>query len=83
MNFSQLFFKILNMSDCCKSGFKWDGQPTGTETKLGEVDAYVTGDSKSAAVLIIADIFGWTLTNVRVLADHFAKEANVTVYLPD
>jgi dienelactone hydrolase len=71
------------MSDCCKSGFKWDGKPTGTETKLGDVDAYVTGDSKSAAVLIIADIFGWTLTNVRVLADHFAKEANVTVYLPD
>ena len=71
------------MSDCCKSGFKWDAQPTGTETKLGELNAYVAGNSKSAAVLIVADIFGWTLPNIRVIADHFAKEANVTVYVPD
>ncbi|KAG9866686.1 alpha/beta-hydrolase, partial [Aureobasidium melanogenum] len=71
------------MSSCCKEGFKWNGQPVGKETTLGKNPAYVTGDNKDAAVLIIADVFGWTLPNVRLLADHYAKEANVTVYVPD
>jgi hypothetical protein len=71
------------MSECCKSGFQWDAQPTGTETKLGDFDTYVAGNSKNAAILLVADLFGWTLKNLRVLADHFAKEANATVYLPD
>ncbi|KAH5457564.1 hypothetical protein HBI30_064600 [Parastagonospora nodorum] len=69
--------------DNCKTGFAWDGKSVGKETTLGQNKAYVTGDNKDAAVLIIADIFGWTLPNVRILADHYAKEANVTVYIPD
>lgn len=71
------------MSDCCKSGFRWEGKPTGTETKLADRDAYVVGTNKDAAVLIIHDIFGWTLNNTRLLADHYASEAGVTVYVPD
>jgi hypothetical protein len=69
--------------DNCKTGFAWDGKSVGKETTLGQNKAYVTGDNKDAAVLIIADVFGWTLPNVRILADHYAKEANVTVYIPD
>ncbi|KAH7084842.1 Alpha/Beta hydrolase protein [Paraphoma chrysanthemicola] len=69
--------------DACKSGFAWNGQPTGKETKLGKLDAYVAGDNKDAAIVIVADVFGWTLKNVRILADHYAKEANATVYVPD
>ncbi|MCJ1307918.1 hypothetical protein MMC25_001566 [Agyrium rufum] len=69
--------------ECCKSGFKWDGQPIGTEGKLGENNAYITGTNKHLAVMIVHDIFGWTLPNTRLLADHFAKEANCTAYLPD
>jgi hypothetical protein len=34
-------------------------------------------------VLIVSDVFGWTLPNTRLLADHFAREANLTAYLPD
>jgi len=67
----------------CKTGFSWNGTPTGKETTLGKNKAYVTGTSKSAAILIVHDIFGWTFTNLRLLADQFAKEANATVYLPD
>jgi dienelactone hydrolase len=67
----------------CKTGFSWNGTPVGKETTLGDNKAYVTGSSKSAAILIVHDIFGWTFTNARLLADHFAKEANATVYLPD
>ena len=33
--------------------------------------------------MIIHDIFGWTLPNSRLLADHYAKEVDATVYLPD
>ncbi|CAD0113208.1 unnamed protein product [Aureobasidium uvarum] len=68
------------MSNCCKEGFKWNGEPVGKETTLGNNPAYVTGDNKDAAVLIICDVFGWKLPNVRLIADHYAKEANVTVY---
>lgn len=71
------------MSECCKSGFKWEAKPTGKEVKLAGLDAYVAGDNKDAAILIVHDVFGWTLPNVRVLADHYAKEANATVYIPD
>jgi len=69
--------------DCCKRGFEWEGKPVGTEGTLAGNKAYITGTNKHAAVLMIHDIYGWTFTNLRLLADHFAKEANVTVYLPD
>jgi dienelactone hydrolase len=67
----------------CKTGFSWNGTPTGQESTLGKNKAYIAGTSKSAAILMIHDIFGWTLTNLRLLADHFAKEADATVYLVD
>ena len=69
--------------ECCKSGFRWDGNPTGGVTTVANHKAYVTGTNKKAAVLIVHDIFGWTLTNARLLADHYAEEADVTVYIPD
>ena len=31
----------------------------------------------------VHDVYGWTFTNTRVLADHYAKEADATVFLPD
>ena len=40
------------MSQCCVSGFKWDGQPEGKVTKLGKNDVYVTGTNKEVAILI-------------------------------
>jgi dienelactone hydrolase len=67
----------------CKKGFKWDGASVGKETTLNNASAYVTGDSKEAAILIVTDIFGWKLPNIRIIADHYAKEANATVYVPD
>ncbi|KAF2237005.1 dienelactone hydrolase family protein [Viridothelium virens] len=71
------------MSECCKTGFQWGGTPVGTESTLGQLKTYVTGSNKDAAVLLVHDVFGWTFTNLRLLADHYAKEANVTAYLPD
>lgn len=67
----------------CISGTVWKGQPHGTETKLGNNHCYVVGTNEEAAVLIIHDLLGWKWENVRLLADTYAKEADVTVYLPD
>ncbi|KAI0106382.1 dienelactone hydrolase [Nemania sp. FL0031] len=73
----------MSFSSCCLKTFEWDGTPTGKEVKLAGIDAYVTGDNKDAAVLFIHDVFGWKYPNNRLLADHYAREANVTVYVPD
>lgn len=73
----------MSVSDCCVRGFAWDGTPTGQVTKLGNHNAYVAGTNSDVAVMIVHDLFGWTFPNVRILADHYAKEANVTVYVPD
>lgn len=71
------------MQDCCRKGFRWNGTPTGKVTKLGEHDAYVTGDNKERAILVCHDAFGWAFNNTRLLADHYAQEVGATVYLPD
>lgn len=71
------------MSSCCLTGFQWDGTPVGKDGKLANNDTYVTGTNKDVAILIIHDVFGWTFKNTRLVADHFAKEVDATVYLPD
>lgn len=71
------------MSECCKSGFKWNGTTEGKEIKFGNNNTYVVGDNKDVAILMVHDVFGWTLPNARLLADQYAKDANATVYLPD
>ncbi|KAF2649866.1 dienelactone hydrolase family protein [Lophiostoma macrostomum CBS 122681] len=73
----------MSVCEDCKKGFNWNGETVGTETTIGESQTYVTGTSKSAAILLVHDIFGWTFPNLRILADHFAKECNATVYIPN
>lgn len=34
-------------------------------------------------IVIIPDVFGWILPNVRLLADGFARKTGLTVYVPD
>lgn len=53
--------------------------------KLANNDVYIAGDSNASdiAVLFIADMFGWTFNNNRLLADHIAREVGATVYVPD
>lgn len=71
------------MSDCCLRGFRWEAQPCGTESTIANIKTYITGNNSSAAVVLIADLFGWTFPNIRLLADHYADEADATVYVPD
>ncbi|EAA32437.1 alpha/beta-hydrolase [Neurospora crassa] len=76
------------ISRCCLTGFRWSGTPTGTALPAGSIPGttnavYKTGTNPRVAILIIHDIFGWTFPNVRLLADHYAAEANATVFVPD
>ncbi|KAH9901807.1 dienelactone hydrolase family protein [Xylariomycetidae sp. FL2044] len=73
----------MALQTCCLKSFQWDGEPTGRVGKLAANDAYITGDNPDAAVLLVHDALGWTFPNARLLADHYAREAGVTVYLPD
>ncbi|KAL5343262.1 Alpha/Beta hydrolase protein [Aspergillus crustosus] len=73
----------MSFSKCCFEGFQWEGTPTGRTDKLANNDVYIAGDDKDVALLFIADLFGWTFPNVRLLADHFARELGATVYVPD
>jgi dienelactone hydrolase len=71
------------ISDCCLKSFAWNGTPVGRADKLGSHDVYITGDNLTNAILFVHDALGWTFPNNRLLADHYAKETNATVYLPD
>jgi hypothetical protein len=75
----------MSFSECCVRGFKWDGVTEGKVIGFPTTSnqAYVVGSNKERAVLLVADLFGWEFTNNRLLADHFAREADATVYLPD
>lgn len=73
----------MAVHDCCLKGFKWDGTPEGKESTLAENKAYVTGSNSDVAIMVVADLFGWTFLNTRLLSDHYASEADATVYLPD
>ncbi|KZF24801.1 dienelactone hydrolase family protein-like protein [Xylona heveae TC161] len=75
----------VGMSSCCLSGKIHEGVPTGHEETVAGLKTYVaeTADkSRAKSVVILTDVFGWQLKNVRLLADNYAK-AGFHVYIPD
>ncbi|KAI9159085.1 Hydrolase tropI [Paramyrothecium foliicola] len=44
---------------------------------------HLDGSNLNVAVVLIPDLFGWAFTNSRLLADHFAREIDATVFVPD
>ncbi|KAM0747809.1 alpha/beta-hydrolase [Meredithblackwellia eburnea MCA 4105] len=72
------------VSECCVQGYFHSGVAVGKETVVAGLPAYVSGPEESKkAVLIISDVYGYKLNNIRVLADHYASDANVRVFVPD
>lgn len=71
----------------CASGVLHEGTPAGREETIHGLKTYVTdppsGVVAKGIVVIIPDLFGWTLNNSRVLADRYAERGGYTVYLPD
>ncbi|KAF2798297.1 dienelactone hydrolase family protein, partial [Melanomma pulvis-pyrius CBS 109.77] len=74
-------------SQCCASGEIHQGTPSGKVTKIHGLDCYVAepleGVSPKGVIVILPDVFGWTLPNSRILADNYAKKGEWLVYLPE
>ncbi|CAD0088925.1 unnamed protein product [Aureobasidium vineae] len=72
---------------CCASGSLHTGTPTGAISKLHDLDVYIASPPSNrppkGIVVILPDIFGWTLPNTRILADSFAAKGDFLVMLPD
>ncbi|KAH7486290.1 hypothetical protein H9L39_06062 [Fusarium oxysporum f. sp. albedinis] len=71
------------MADCCVQGFRWDATPKGRNDKVAGIDCYVTGSNEGVTIMMIHDLFGWTFSNTRILADYYAEEVGATVLVPD
>ncbi|KAI0269775.1 dienelactone hydrolase endo-1-3,1,4-beta-D-glucanase [Gloeopeniophorella convolvens] len=78
----------MSCPDCYK-GFILPGEPKGTTEGTAYFspappleDAKPTGSEKKAVVLL-TDIFGLPLPNPRIIADHFAEELGIDVWVPD
>ncbi len=71
----------------CVSGVVHSGTPTGSTAKIHNVNTYVAsppnGTPPRGIIVVVPDVFGWTFSNTRVLADSYAKKGNFTVYVPD
>ncbi|KAH8651587.1 dienelactone hydrolase [Tricladium varicosporioides] len=71
---------------CCTEGVKHDGEPTGTMTKLGNIDAYIAEPKgsivhKDTAILFLPDVIGiWQ--NSKLMADQYAANGYYT-FMPD
>lgn len=73
------------LSDCCVSGSLLPGKPTGKVQNIGGLQTYVAAPpngSKAKTVVLLTDVFGWTLNNARLLADEYAQ-AGLYVLIPD
>jgi len=72
---------------CCASGSIHTGTPTGIISELHGLPVYTTSSPSNrppkGIVVILPDIFGWTLPNTRILADNFAAKGDFLVMLPD
>ncbi|KAG9231137.1 dienelactone hydrolase [Amylocarpus encephaloides] len=69
----------------CLTGSVKTTTPTGTVEKVHGVPTYVAKPEcePKAIIVIITDIFGWGLSNSRLLADSYAKEGGFLTYVPD
>lgn len=72
-------------SSCCISGYLHTGTPKGTEETVHGLPTYVSPGKqadKCKTVVFLADIFGFQLPNVRLLADEWADQGYY-VLVPD
>lgn len=77
---------------CCVTGALHAGTTRGAVEAVGGIQTYVSRPpappapgtpAAAAAVVILTDVFGMVLPNVRLLADRLARDVGVTVYVPD
>ena len=44
------------ITECCISGFQWDGTPTGKQGKIADNETYIVGTHNKVAILVVAGI---------------------------
>jgi dienelactone hydrolase len=73
------------MDECCTRGHIHEGTPTGTIIQIAGKDAYFAKAKNftGRAVLLLTDALGIKFINSKLLADTYAEQANVNVYVPD
>lgn len=76
-----------NKCEHCITGHLHSGTAVGSEGTLGGLPCYTAhgckpGD-KDFAVIILTDVFGWQLPNVRLIADKMAAGLGCSVFVPD
>jgi dienelactone hydrolase len=77
---------------CC-SGFIDSGEPSGKVKSIAEISYYEaipsgslgsnSNSSKTHALILCTDVFGWSLPNARLLADGFAETLGIPCFVPD
>jgi dienelactone hydrolase len=67
----------------CITGAIHTGRPSGKIETIGDRESYVAGSNESNALLYLTDVFGHKMPNHQLLADTFAAELPLTVYVPD
>lgn len=75
----------VGMSTCCLSGAIHHGTPAGRVDTIGGLQTYISepaGGQKAKSVIFICDLIGWDFTNIRLLADQYAKHG-FYCYIPD
>lgn len=70
------------LGDCCTTGTIHEGVPRGSVELVAGLPTYVVGSKGDRVVVMITDVFGYDLTNTRLLADEYAG-AGYYVLCPD
>ncbi|KAH7074020.1 Alpha/Beta hydrolase protein [Paraphoma chrysanthemicola] len=78
----------MSCPDCFR-GQDHFGPTTGSETVMYGLDVYITKPPESSdmhsqnVIVLFSDAFGWGTTNLRQLADSYARRTGCHVLLPD
>ncbi|CCK70290.1 protein AIM2 KNAG_0E00220 [Huiozyma naganishii CBS 8797] len=71
---------------CCFKGFYHEGEPKGSFQRVYGLDTYVAqGDTQqpNRVIVVLTDVYGNKLNNVKLIADQLAKGACARVLVPD
>lgn len=71
---------------CC-GGYIDEGSPKGSIIQLENIPCYISQkeniEKKDIAIILATDIFGFTLPNIRLIADAYNEEGKVLTIIPD
>ncbi|KAI0317784.1 dienelactone hydrolase endo-1-3,1,4-beta-D-glucanase [Amylostereum chailletii] len=67
----------------CRKGYILPGTPQGSVVDGIYLSPSTDATPSKSAVVLLTDIFGLPLVNCKIIADHFAKELGMDVWVPD